>query len=79
MGGPVPPAMGRGYSPQPLTGFMWIVGYYIPHHGVSTEKVNAVALRSHRVTRRSYRAIGGIEPGALRARRLSARTKEEAY
>ena len=30
MGGPVPPAMGRGYSPQPLTGFMWIVGYYIP-------------------------------------------------
>ena len=34
MGGPVPPAMGRGYSPQPLTGFMWIVGYYIPKWSV---------------------------------------------
>ena len=44
MGGPVPPAMGRGYSPQPLTGFMWIVGYYIPKWSI---QLMVCALNAH--------------------------------
>ena len=43
-GRPVPPALPGGYSPKPLTGFMWIGVYYIPRHDVSAEKVNAVDL-----------------------------------
>ena len=45
MVGPVPPALPGATRRKPLTGFMWIGGYYIPRHDVSTEKANAVALR----------------------------------
>ena len=41
-GRPASPGVAGGYSPQPLTGFMWIGVYGIPRRDVSTEKVNAV-------------------------------------